>query len=174
MPDYSTVTGEGVIQVFKASLGEQSGLVSSLINTSKLSNITSATLDKVKMTAEIKDGRLHVKPFQVKIGEYQTMVDGSTGIDGSLDYRLKMNVPAGAVGSQLNSLISSFTGQGNAGSSEVQLNLNLKGNYGEPKFGITGVGSGGNQCGNFGEDFRSDEGGREKRRSQRTVETGGG
>ena len=142
MPDYSTVTGKGIIQVFKASLGKQSGLVSSLASTSKLSNITSATLDKIKMTAEIKDGRLHVKPFRVKIGDYHTVVDGSTGIDGSLDYRLKMDVPAGEIGTQLNSLISSFTGNATSTGSQVKLNLNLKGSYTEPKFGITGIGSG--------------------------------
>ena len=138
MPDYSSVTGKGVIQVLKASLG-QSGIISELGSVSKLANISSATLDKVNMTAEIKQGRLFVKPFNLKLGSYTTTIAGSTGIDGSLDYVVSMDVPAGQMGTRLNSLISTVTNTGDLIGSDLKLDLGLKGTYSDPKVGLSGV-----------------------------------
>lgn len=139
MPDYSTVTGGGLIQVLQASLG-QSDLLSGLTSVTKLAKVGTATLDKIKMTAEVKDGRLFIKPFDVKLGDYKTQVFGSTGIDGTIDYVLKMNVPAGQVGTQLNSLVSSLTGSSQelVGSNMV-LNIGMGGIFTKPEFALRSV-----------------------------------
>ncbi len=140
MPDYSTITGKGLIQVLEASLG-QSDLMSGLSSVSKLTKVGSATLEKVKMQAEIKDGRLFVKPFNVKIGDYKTTVSGSTGIDGSIDYVLQMDVPAGQIGSQLNSLVSSLTRTSFSGGSDLKLNIGMGNTFTDPKFSLRSVGT---------------------------------
>ncbi len=140
MPDYSTITGDGLIQVLQASLG-QSDLMSGLTSVTKLAKVGSATLEKVKMSAEIKDGRLFVKPFNVKLGDYKTTISGSTGIDGSIDYLLKMNVPAGQIGSQLNSLVSSLTGAQNLTGNNLVLNIGMGGIFTKPEFGLRSVSS---------------------------------
>ena len=144
MPDYTSLTGSGLIQVLQASLG-QSNLLSGLNGVTKLANVGSATLDKVKMQAEVKEGRLFVKPFNVRIGDYKTVISGSTGIDGSLDYVLAMDVPAGQVGSQLNGLVSSLTGTAFAGGSNLKLNIGLGNTFLDPQFSLRSVGTGDGQ-----------------------------
>lgn len=141
MPDYASLTGGGLIQILQASLGD-SKLLSGLTSVTKLGDVGTATLEKVKMTAEIKDGRLFVKPFDLTIGDYKTTISGSTGIDGSIDYLLKMNVPAGQVGAQLNSLVSSLTGTSNqlAGNNLI-LNIGMGGVFTDPKFALRSVAS---------------------------------
>ncbi len=141
MPEYSSLTGGGLIQILQASLGK-SDLLSGLTSVTKLSNIGGATLEKVRMTAEIKDGRLFIKPFDVNLGQYKTSVEGSTGVDGSIDYLLKMNVPAGQVGAQLNSLVSSLTGANNplAGDNLI-LNIGMGGIFSKPDFALRSVAS---------------------------------
>lgn len=141
MPDYSTLTGSGLIQILQASLG-QSELMAGLSSVTKLAKVSTATLDKLKMQAEIRDGRLFIKPFDVNLGDYKTTIAGSTGIDGSVDYLLKMNVPAGQVGSQLNSLVSSLTGsnQSLAGDNLV-LNIGMGGVFTKPEFALKSVSS---------------------------------
>lgn len=141
MPDYSTLTGSGLIQILQASLG-QSELMAGLSSVTKLAKVSTATLDKLKMQAEIRDGRLFIKPFDVNLGDYKTTIAGSTGIDGSVDYLLKMNVPAGQVGSQLNSLVSSLTGsnQSLAGDNLV-LNIGMEGVFTKPEFALKSVSS---------------------------------
>lgn len=141
MPDYSSLTGGGLIQILQASLGE-SDLMAGLSSVTKLAKVSTATLDKVKMQAEIKNGRLFIKPFDVKLGDYKTTIAGSTGIDGTVDYLLKMNVPAGKVGTQLNSLISSLTGssQSLAGDNLI-LNIGMGGLFSKPEFALRSIAS---------------------------------
>ena len=86
----------------------------------------------VLMNASIKDGRLSVKPFDVKFGSYKTSVGGSTGIDGSIDYKLKMDVPAGKLGSQFNSLTSSLTGGQSDPNKPIPVTIGLGGSYLSP------------------------------------------
>ncbi|PIQ49550.1 MAG: hypothetical protein COW03_04135 [Cytophagales bacterium CG12_big_fil_rev_8_21_14_0_65_40_12] len=142
MPDYATLTGGGLIQIIQASLDGDSQIMSGLTSLTKLSKISTTTLDKIKMSAEIKDGRLFVKPFDVNLGSYKTTIEGSTGIDGSINYTLGMDVPAGQMGTQLNSLVSQVTGgKVSAGGDNIRLNIGLGGTYSKPEFGLRSVGA---------------------------------
>ena len=85
------------------------------------------------MSASIRNGKLSVKPFQVKFGQYTTAVTGSTGVDGSIDYSLKMDVPAGKLGSQFNSFVSQYTGGKNDPNAMIPLNIGLGGTLLSPQ-----------------------------------------
>jgi uncharacterized protein involved in outer membrane biogenesis len=52
------------------------------------------TILKVNPYYEIKDGRLYIKPFSVKIGGQDVLISGSNGLDKSIDYTLTVNLPA--------------------------------------------------------------------------------
>jgi uncharacterized protein involved in outer membrane biogenesis len=131
MPKMNTVNGSGLIKVAQAAL-TQSKLVSGITSLTKLDNSDQVTLKDVLMSAAIKDGALTVKPFDVKFGEYKTNISGSTGLDGSINYLLKMNVPAGKLGSQLQGFINKNTGSNNS-TSEIPVTIALGGNYNDPK-----------------------------------------
>src|SRR5690606_36448800 len=77
-------------------------------------------------------GRLSVKPFDVKFGNYKTSVAGSTGLDKSIDYTLKMDVPAGKLGSQFNSFIASKTGAKTDPNGMIPLTIGLGGTVANP------------------------------------------
>ena len=128
MPNLATVTGSGLVKIAEAAIAN-SKLVSGITALTKLDNTDNVALKDVLMSASIKDGRLSVKPFDVKFGNYKTTVSGSTGLNGSLDYSLKMNVPAGKLGSQFQSLV----GGGTNASSEIPLNIGLGGTFTSPK-----------------------------------------
>ena len=50
------------------------------------------------MTLEftIKDGRVETKPFDIKMGDYNLNLSGSTGLDQTIDYTGKIKLPASA------------------------------------------------------------------------------
>jgi hypothetical protein len=131
MPKMNTVSGSGLIKIAEAVL-TKSNLVSGLTSLTKLNNTENVTLKDVLMSASISDGRLSVKPFNVKVGNYATTISGSTGLDKSIDYTLKMTVPAGQLGSQLNSFLT----PGAAANSEVTLPITLGGTMLSPKFSM--------------------------------------
>jgi hypothetical protein len=107
--------------------------VSGISSLTKLENTDQVNLKDLLMSAKITDGRLSVKPFDVKFGDYKTSVAGSTGLDGSIDYTLKMNVPAGKLGAQYQSFINKNTGANNP-TDEVPLTIGLGNSYKDPKF----------------------------------------
>jgi hypothetical protein len=130
-PNLTTVNGDGLVKILQASLKE-SKLVSGITSLTNLGDASEVTLRDVLMSAAIKDGRLGVKPFDVKFGNYKTSVAGSTGLDGSLDYTLKMDVPAGKLGSQYNAFIAQYTGGKNDPNANIPLTIGLGGKYNDP------------------------------------------
>jgi hypothetical protein len=132
MPNLGTVNAEGLIRIAQAAL-TQSKLIAGVTSLTKLDNTDQVTLRDVLMSATITNGRLSVKPFDVRIGDYKTSVAGSTGLDGSINYTLTMNVPAGKVGSQLQSFINKNTGSNNP-TDVVPVTIALGGAYDNPQF----------------------------------------
>ncbi len=132
MPNLKTVNGEGLVKVAQAALKE-SKLISGITSLTKLDDTKEVTMKDVLMSASIKDGKLSVKPFNVKFGQYTTSVSGSTGIDGSIDYALKMDVPAGKMGAQLNSFVSQYTGGTSDPNAMIPVNIGLGGTFLDPK-----------------------------------------
>jgi hypothetical protein len=131
MPNMATVNGGGLIKIAKAAL-KDSKLISGITSLTKLSDANEVTMKDVLMSAAIKDGRLSVKPFDVKFGSYKTTIAGSTGMDQSIDYTLKMDVPAGKLGSQFNSLIASKTGAKADPNGTVPVTIGLGGSVTSP------------------------------------------
>jgi len=130
-PLMNTINAAGLIKIAQAAL-TQSTLVAGITSLTNLDNIEQVTLKDVIMSASINDGKLSVKPFDVKFGDYVTNISGSTGLDGSISYLLKMNVPAGKLGSQLQGFINENTGAKNS-TSEIPISIALGGSYKDPK-----------------------------------------
>lgn len=130
-PDLKSVDGGGVIKIAQAAL-KDSKLISGITSITKLNDTDEVTLRDALMTASIDNGRLSVKPFDVKFGDYETTVAGSTGIDGSIDYTLKMDVPAGKLGTEFNNLVSKYTGTKGNADGTVPLTIGLGGSYANP------------------------------------------
>ena len=131
MPKMTTVNGGGLVKIAQAAL-TQSKLVSGVTSLTKLNDTDQVSLKDVLMSASISDGRLSVKPFDVKFGSYLTTISGSTGVDGTIDYSLKMMVPAGQLGSQFNSLVNQYAGTNNS-TTEIPLTIGVGGTYNNPK-----------------------------------------
>ena len=140
-PALNTVDGKGVLDIADAAV-EDSKVVSAITSVTKLSNTKTIAIKDTELQFEIKDGRVFVQPFDINVGNFKTVVAGSNGIDGSLDYDLKMTVPAGSVGTAVNSAIAKLTGDGGSVSSDIVLNLGLGGTYDNPKVNLGGAEAG--------------------------------
>ncbi len=135
MPVFNSLSGAGLVNIIQSTL-KDAPVISKLSGLTKLSDLNPMQLKDVLMQLEIKDGRVRYKPFKVQAGKYEMMVDGSNGLDGSLDYLLQMDIPAGAAGQQVNSALASLTGQKFDGSEKIKLNINVGGLYKSPTLKI--------------------------------------
>ena len=130
-PNLATLNGAGLIKIAQAAL-TKSSLVSGLTSITKFNNSEKVSLKDVLMSASITNGRFSVKPFDVQMGDYATTVSGSTGLDLSIDYSLKMMVPAGQLGSQFQGLINQYSGSTNP-TDKIPVTIGIGGTVKDPK-----------------------------------------
>ncbi|MCS7005297.1 MAG: AsmA family protein [Cytophagales bacterium] len=126
-PNMQSVTGtvlfnlrEGQIQDVQAlnMLGNQLGM-QSLVN---------PRISDVKAFGEVRDGRMFFRPFDVKIGDYKTVVSGSTGFDGTIDYSITIrDVPIGMLAASYLGPLAAFLGD-----RRVDIPVSVKGTYDKP------------------------------------------
>ncbi len=137
-PKYESILGGGPIEILDATANKENKLVNGLV-----SNLSGGNLNKLgfKFITEIKNGRIFTDPFDVMLGESNMNLGGSQGVDGSLDYIIKADMDAGAVGQAINQGLAAIGG-GDGNSSRVKINLNLLGTYDEPQFKLLSTGAG--------------------------------
>ncbi|MBR9998302.1 MAG: AsmA family protein [Cyclobacteriaceae bacterium] len=147
MPDLTTISGSGILEILNAAVkGAESKVISGITSLTKLSDeSTNVTLKDVLMTTQITDGRVLVEPFTISLGGNQAVVAGSHGLDGSLDYRITLDIPPGLVQSA-SSLVSSAIGKDiNVNAKDLKLNLGIGGTYNDPNINILGAETGGTE-----------------------------
>ena len=133
MPVYESINGGGLLKVAQASL-DKPQFVSKVSSLTKVgSGDDKVSLKDVTTSAKIENGNLIVEPFDIKVGNYKTNVSGTSTVDGKLDYKMDMQIPAGALGTQVNSLLSQYSG-GDGNSSTINLPIGVGGTYDEPTY----------------------------------------
>lgn len=135
MPDMASLSGKGLIELADAAL-KDSKIVSGIASLTSQSETESLGLKDIKLNAEVNNGRLHVQPFDFKLGNIPATASGSNGLDGSLDYLVGMDIPAGQIGETINQAIASLGGPKTAISDKIRVNLKVGGEYNNPKVSI--------------------------------------
>jgi hypothetical protein len=110
MPVFQLLNGHGSLETSRMLLHEFPAMAS-FANLLRMDQLRSPVLDGIRSYFEVRDGRLHVQPFGVTIGEYRMEVAGSNGIDQSLEYSLRLNLPRSALGTEANRAIASLASQ---------------------------------------------------------------
>jgi hypothetical protein len=146
-PDLSTLSGKGLLNIAQAAIqGSRSKVISGITKVSNLSTESANVgLTNVILNSQIENGRVFTQPFNVRFGKNNALIAGSSGLDGTLDYNIKMDVPPEVI-QTAGSLLSSVVGKDlNLNAKDIKLNLNVKGNYNDPKISILGAESGENK-----------------------------
>lgn len=135
MPDYPTLVGKGLVELAGAAI-KDSKIISGVTSLASQNKTDEVNLEDIKASVEIREGRVHVKPFDFKLGNIAATAYGSNGIDGSLDYIVGMDIPSGQIGQAVNQAIASITGQKNLVGEKITVNVKVGGTYADPSIGI--------------------------------------
>jgi hypothetical protein len=138
MPIFSTLTGKGVVEVIKAVVTNVQVLekISQLTNFDEVRNLV---VQNENFGAEIVNGNLVVKPFDITVRDIKMTIGGTNNIDGKIAYVTSLDVPTGKVGNALNAKLTSLTGLQNIkGTERITLNLNIGGTLTDPKVALAG------------------------------------
>ncbi|WP_018476351.1 AsmA family protein [Pontibacter roseus] len=137
-PVFKTLDGSGIIRVIKAAVRDVKIVeqISSLTHFDELRNFV---VENRYIDAQIIDGSLVIKPFDLKVGNVEMTVGGTNNVNGNIDYVTALNVPAGKVGRELNTRLAGIIGNDALKTSDrITLNLNIGGTLSDPRVSLAG------------------------------------
>lgn len=108
----------------------------------KLKNLNNQTINNIKTKFKFEDGKMAFNPFDVVLGGIKTNVSGTTSLDQSINYDLKMIIPKDKIPAEMVKLVEQAAAKVNslapklnisALPNELPINLNLIGTIMDPK-----------------------------------------
>ncbi len=120
MPEMMTFGGEGLFAVLEASVAgfkplDKIGEALQIKELEKIKKFDASTI------FSFADGRVQVKPFDIKPFGIKMNIFGSHGFDQSLDYIIKAQVPRDKLGAQAKSLVNNIRDQ--LSKKDIQLDI---------------------------------------------------
>lgn len=133
-PDLKTIGGDLFGQLLSTTINaKNSDLLTALTSNIKFIDLSKVNLNDLKANLTFKDGKVNVKPFDLKYQDIKLTVGGSHGFDQSMNYDLKFNVPAKYLGTEVNGLLAKLTPAESAKLENIPVNALITGNFSKPK-----------------------------------------
>jgi hypothetical protein len=133
-PDLKTLTGDLLGQLLSTTVNStNSTLLTALGSNLKFIDVSKINLNDLKAAVTFKDGKVNVKPFNIKYKDIKATIGGTHGFDQSMNYNLKFDVPAKYLGSEANALIAKLSAADAAKLESFPINAVLAGNFTNPK-----------------------------------------
>ena len=113
-----------------------------LSEVTKLNNFNNQTVNNLKAKFKIEDGKLAFNPFDIVLGGIRTNVSGTTALDQSIDYNLKMNIPKEKIPKEMIKIVEQAAAKVNSLApklnlnvipNEIPINANIIGTFTDPK-----------------------------------------
>lgn len=126
--------------------------INKLAQVLKIDRLKEQNIKDADFKFEILKGRAYVEPFDVNIDQIKTTISGSTGLDQSIDYVMKLNVPTdmlkGGAMDMVQGLVgqaAAFLGQEFKMGDKIEMDVLVGGTIEKPTFkpSIAGMGDSG-------------------------------
>jgi hypothetical protein len=133
-PDLKTLSGDLLGQLLSTTINaKNSTLLTALSSNIKFIDVNKLNLNDLKAAITFKDGKVNVKPFDIKYQDIKATIGGTHGFDQSMNYNLKFDVPAKYLGSEANAFIAKLSPADAAKLENIPINALLTGSFTNPK-----------------------------------------
>ncbi|MDY0342078.1 MAG: AsmA-like C-terminal region-containing protein [Lentimicrobium sp.] len=112
MPVYPTLFGDGSLTSPRlAFIGVSS--INKIADALKINELKDWVINNVNLSFEILDGKVFVKPFEMKLGQINTVVSGWNSFDQTLEYHMQMEIPRSYFGGAANNVLENLVSAAN-------------------------------------------------------------
>ena len=133
-PDLKSLTGDLLGQLLSTTVNSSnSTLLTALTNNIKFLDLKKLNLNDLKAAITFKDGKVNVKPFDIKYQDIKATVGGTHSFDQIMNYSLKLDVPAKYLGTEINNLIGKLTPADANKLENIPINAAILGSFSQPK-----------------------------------------
>jgi len=133
-PDLNSLSGDLLGQLLSTTVNSSnSTLLTALDDKLNFVDLKKLNLNDLKAAVTFKDGKVNVKPFDLKYQDIKVTVGGTHGFDQNMNYNLKLDVPAKYLGTEANNLLAKLSPADAKKVENVPINASLGGNFKNPK-----------------------------------------
>ncbi|WP_313806523.1 AsmA-like C-terminal region-containing protein [Flavobacterium sp.] len=133
-PDLKTISGNLLGQLLTTKVNAQnSQMLSALTSNVKFLDVSKLNLNDVKAALSFDNGRVNLKPIDLKYQDVKVTIGGTHGFDQSMNYNLKFDVPAKYLGPDVSKLLAKLTPAEQGKLDNVPVNATMTGNFRSPK-----------------------------------------
>ncbi|MES2746853.1 MAG: AsmA-like C-terminal region-containing protein [Bacteroidota bacterium] len=133
-PDLKTITGDLLGQLLSTTVNSSnSSLLTALDDNLKFIDIKKLNLNDLKAALSFKDGKVTVKPFNLKYQDINATIGGTHGFDQLMNYNIKLDVPAKYLGTEANALLAKLSPADASKIENIPVNAILGGSFTKPK-----------------------------------------
>jgi len=124
MPVYETMNGAGQLNTSKITINGLNTLlqIAEALNISQLKNLE---LDKLFVKFQFINGKMAVKPFDIKYKNITANIEGWTSFDQSIGYVMGLDIPRAELGTNANQLMEDLMKKANALGGNFELPDNI-------------------------------------------------
>ncbi|MFL9838847.1 AsmA-like C-terminal region-containing protein [Flavobacterium sp. ST-75] len=132
-PVLNSLSGDLLGQLLNTSVNkENSKMLTALDSNLSFIDIDKLNINNLKTYLSFENGKVNIKPFNIKYQDIDVQIGGQHGFDQSMNYNIAFNVPAKYLGSDVNKLISSLNGT-DASKISIPVNAVVSGTFNNPK-----------------------------------------
>jgi hypothetical protein len=133
-PDLKSISGDLLGQLLSTTINSKNSTVlNALTSNIKFIDMNKINLNDIKAALTFENGKVNVKPFDIKYQDIKITVGGTHGFDQTMNYNLKLDVPAKYLGSEANAFISKMSPADAAKLQNIPINAMITGNFSNPK-----------------------------------------
>ena len=133
-PDLNTLTGDLTGQLLSTTVNSSnSAMLTALDDKLGFVDLKKLNLNDLKASLTFIDGKVNVKPFDIKYQDIKATIGGTHGFDQVMNYNVKLDVPAKYLGTEINSLLAKLSPSDAKKFETIPINAILTGNFQNPK-----------------------------------------
>lgn len=133
-PDLKSISGDLLGQLLSTTINSKnSTLLNALGSNIKFIDMNKVNLNDIKAALTFENGKVNVKPFDIKYQDIKVTVGGTHGFDQTMNYNLKFDVPAKYLGSEANAFIAKMSPADQSKLQNIPINAMITGNFSNPK-----------------------------------------
>jgi hypothetical protein len=133
-PDLNTLTGDLTGQLLSTTVNSSnSAMLTALDDKLGFVDLKKLNLNDLKASLTFKDGKVNVKPFDIKYQDIKATIGGTHGFDQVMNYNVKLDVPAKYLGTEINSLLAKLSPSVAKKFETIPITALLTGNFQNPK-----------------------------------------
>ena len=132
-PQLASIAGNALAELITAEINpEKAALLSQLDGQLNFLDFNNLNLDNLQTKLTFNNGMVEIAPFDFDIKGINFQVSGSHGFDMSMNYDLKLDVPAKYLGSEISRNLSKLSGE-TIENTSVELPVGITGSFNNPQ-----------------------------------------